>query len=69
MLMLRRPDHVSIWPATFVSRAQFIDCVGQQDADASKRLKEAFSRGWNQVRSFRIDSSRDHTCRFAGDGG
>jgi protein-L-isoaspartate(D-aspartate) O-methyltransferase len=68
MLLLKRPDHGPIWPAKFVSRAQFIGCVGLQEADAGDRLKEAFSKGWNQVRSFRIDDSKDDTCWFAGDG-
>jgi protein-L-isoaspartate(D-aspartate) O-methyltransferase len=68
MLLLERPDHGLIWPAKFVSRARFICCEGQQDADASRRLKEAFSGHWDQVQSFRTDDAKDDTCWFAGDG-
>jgi protein-L-isoaspartate(D-aspartate) O-methyltransferase len=68
MLLLKRPDRGLIWPAKFVSRARFICCEGQQDADAGRRLTEAFLGDWEQVRSFRIDDSRDDTCWFAGDG-
>lgn len=68
MLLLQRPDHRLRWPAKFVSRAAFIGCVGQQDADAGRRLAQAFSSGWDRVRSFRMDDARDDTCWFAGDG-
>jgi protein-L-isoaspartate(D-aspartate) O-methyltransferase len=68
MLLLRRPDRGSSWPARFVSRAAFVCCEGPQDGDSSKRLKEAFSGSWDGVRSFRIDDSKDDTCWFAGDG-
>jgi protein-L-isoaspartate(D-aspartate) O-methyltransferase len=73
MLLLKRPDHGLIWPAKFVSRARFICCDGQQDVDASRRLREAFSSHWDNVRSFRIDDAqiddlKDDTCWFAGDG-
>jgi protein-L-isoaspartate(D-aspartate) O-methyltransferase len=68
MLRLRRPHHGLSWQAKFVSRASFIGCVGLQDEDAGRRLKEAFSSHWDQVRSFRIDDARDDTCWFAGDG-
>src|SRR5262249_43753618 len=68
MLHLERPDHGPIWPAKFVSRAQFIGCVGQQGSEASVSLEEAFSKGWDRVRSFRIDDAKDDTCWFAGDG-
>ena len=68
MLRLTRPQHGSAWPAKFVSRAAFIGCTGPQDADASRRLAAAFSSGWEQVQSFRIDDARDDTCWFAGDG-
>lgn len=68
MLLLQRPDHDLIWPAKFLSRATFIGCVGQQDAEASRRLEQAFSNGWDQVRSFRMDDTKDDTCWFAGDG-
>jgi protein-L-isoaspartate(D-aspartate) O-methyltransferase len=68
MLLLQRPDSGLSWPARFVSRAQFFCCEGQQDADAGRRLTEAFSSHWDRVRSFRIDDSKDDTCWFAGDG-
>jgi protein-L-isoaspartate(D-aspartate) O-methyltransferase len=68
MLLLEHPGHGLIWPAKFVSRARFICCEGQQDADASHRLRQAFSSDWDKVRSFRIDDSKDDTCWFAGDG-
>lgn len=68
MLLIERPDHGPIWPAKFVSRAQFIGCVGQPAAQAGERLKEAFSKGFDQVRSFRIDDAKDETCWFAGEG-
>jgi protein-L-isoaspartate(D-aspartate) O-methyltransferase len=68
MLLLKRPDHGPIWPAKFVSRARFICCEGQQDAEAGRRLTEAFSGYWDRVRSFRIDNSKDGTCWFSGDG-
>jgi protein-L-isoaspartate(D-aspartate) O-methyltransferase len=68
MLLLKRPDHGPVWPAKFVSRAQFIGCVGTQGIDRSDRLKESFAKGLEQVRSFRIDDAKDDTCWFAGDG-
>jgi protein-L-isoaspartate O-methyltransferase len=40
MLLLKRPDHDSIWPAKFVSRAQFVECVGLQEVDTGDRLKK-----------------------------
>lgn len=68
MLLLKRPDRGPIWPAKFVSRARFICCEGPQDADAGRRLAEAFAGHWDRVRSFRIDDPQDDTCWFAGDG-
>jgi protein-L-isoaspartate(D-aspartate) O-methyltransferase len=68
MLLLKRPDHGPIWSAKFVSRASFVGCVGLRDAETSDRLKEAFSKGLDQVRSFRMDDNKDDTCWFAGDG-
>ncbi len=68
MLLIRRPDRGLSWPARFVSRAAFIGCEGQQDADAGRRLAQAFSSHWDRVRSFRIDVPKDDTCWFAGDG-
>ena len=68
MLLIRRPDEGTIWPAKFVGRAQFIGCVGLQDKVVGERLAEAFSSGWNRVQSLRRDNAPDDTCWFAGDG-
>ena len=68
MLLVKRPDQRAVWPAKFVGRAQFIGCVGLQDEDAGRRLEEAFLRGWERVRSLRLDDAVDDTCWFAGDG-
>lgn len=68
MLLIRRPKHGVIWPAKFIGRAQFIGCVGLQDADAGQRLALAFATGWDRVQSFRFDDAKDDTCWFAGDG-
>ncbi len=45
MLMITRPDEGAVWPAKFLGRAQFIGCAGLQDADAARRLAEAFAKG------------------------
>ena len=68
MLLIRRPDRGSAWPATFVTRAAFIGCVGLQDEDAGRRLTAAFSKNWDSVRSLHLDGSPDDSCWFAGDG-
>jgi protein-L-isoaspartate(D-aspartate) O-methyltransferase len=68
MLMITRPEQGAAWPAKFLSRAQFIGCAGLQDAEAGKRLAEAFARGWEVVQSFRRGDAPDETCWFAGDG-
>ncbi|MCP9626274.1 methyltransferase [Rhodopseudomonas palustris] len=68
MLLVERPEHGTAWPARFVSRAAFIDCLGPQDEDAGKRLAEAFRGSWEQVRSFRIDDARDATQWHYGEG-
>jgi protein-L-isoaspartate(D-aspartate) O-methyltransferase len=68
MLLITRPDQGSAWPAKFVSRAAFIGCVGLQDEEAGRRLTEAFSKNWNEVRSLRLDGAPDDSCWFAGDG-
>jgi protein-L-isoaspartate(D-aspartate) O-methyltransferase len=67
MLLIQRPDHGLRWPARFVSRARFIGCVVRGEF-SNNRLKEAFSKGWDRVRSFRIDDATDDTCWFDGDG-
>lgn len=68
MLMVTRPEQGTAWPAKFLSRAQFIGCAGLQDADAGRRLAEAFARGWESVQSLRRGDAPDETCWFAGDG-
>jgi protein-L-isoaspartate(D-aspartate) O-methyltransferase len=68
MLLIERPAHGAAWPAKFVSRAAFIDCVGPQDAAAGQKLAAAFASRWDQVRSFRIDDAPDDSCWYAGDG-
>jgi protein-L-isoaspartate(D-aspartate) O-methyltransferase len=68
MLLIARPDKGSVWPAKFVSWAAFIGCVGLQDEDAGRRLTDAISKGWEQVRSLRLDGSPDDTCWYAAEG-
>jgi len=68
MLLIRRPERGAVWPAKFAGRAQFIGCVGLQDDDVGRRLKDAFAKGWENVRSLHLDSAPDETCWFAGDG-
>ena len=68
MLMITRPDEGAAWPAKFLGRAQFIGCAGLQDADAGRRLAEAFAKGWESVQSLRRGDAPDDTCWFAGDG-
>jgi len=68
MLMVTRPDEGAAWPAKFLGRAQFIGCAGLQDADAARRLAEAFAGGWERVQSLRREGAPDETCWFAGDG-
>ena len=68
MLMVTRPDEGAVWPAKFLGRAQFIGCAGLQDADAARRLAEAFAGGWEGVQSLRREGAPDETCWFAGDG-
>jgi protein-L-isoaspartate(D-aspartate) O-methyltransferase len=68
MLLIRRPERGAVWPAKFVSRAQFIGCVGLQDEEAGRRLSDAFAKGWECVRSLHLDSAPDETSWFAGEG-
>jgi protein-L-isoaspartate(D-aspartate) O-methyltransferase len=69
MLLIRRPRHGMVWPATFVSDAAFMSCTGPQDEAAGRRLNAAFAGGGaDAVRSFRTDVSMDDTCWFKGDG-
>jgi protein-L-isoaspartate(D-aspartate) O-methyltransferase len=67
MLLIKRPNQGSTWPARFVGRAAFIGCVGLQDEEAGLRLSEAFTKPWQNVRSLRLDGSPDESCWFAGD--
>lgn len=68
MLMITRPDEGTVWPAKFLGRAQFIGCAGLQDADAGRRLAEAFAKGWESVQALRRGDAPDETCWFAGEG-
>ena len=68
MLLIRRPEGGTNWPAQFISRARFICCDGPQDALASRRLAEAFAANWSDVRSFRSGEASDDSCWFAGKG-
>ncbi|MGY4629422.1 protein-L-isoaspartate O-methyltransferase family protein [Bradyrhizobium sp. USDA 4486] len=68
MLMITRPDAGAVWPAKFLSRAQFIGCAGLQDEDSARRLAEAFAKGWESVQSLRREGAPDETCWFAGEG-
>jgi protein-L-isoaspartate(D-aspartate) O-methyltransferase len=68
MLLIRHSARDGIWPAKIIGRAQFIGCVGLQDEEAGRRLKDAFDKDWDKVRSLRLDSAPDATCWFAGDG-
>ncbi len=69
MLRVTRPGAGTRWPATFVSRAQFVGCAGlQNDPERGERLMKAFAAGWNDVRSLRFDDETDDSCWFAGDG-
>lgn len=68
MLLITRPDQGSAWPAKFVSRAGFIACAGLQNEETGRRLTEAFSKNWSEVRSLRLDELPDDSCWFAGDG-
>ena len=69
MLMIRRPDRGTMWPARFISQAAFISCVGPQDDETGRRLNAAYAAGGGvTVRSFRTDLPTDDTCWFAGAG-
>ncbi|TAI67430.1 rRNA adenine N-6-methyltransferase family protein [Bradyrhizobium sp. Leo170] len=69
MLRVTRPQAGDRWPATFVSRARFIGCTGLHgDPEDRERLINAFTEGWDRVRSLRFDDRTDRTCWFAGDG-
>jgi protein-L-isoaspartate(D-aspartate) O-methyltransferase len=69
MLLITRPEQGSAWPAKFAGRAGFIGCIGLQDEELARRLKEAFANeGWDRVRSLRFDAAPDESCWFAGDG-
>jgi protein-L-isoaspartate(D-aspartate) O-methyltransferase len=42
--------------------------VGLQDESPGSRMAEAFAKGWDRVRSLRLDGSPDDSCWFAGNG-
>ncbi len=72
MLLVRRPGksgHATAWPARFICTAGFIGCIGPQDEETGRRLREAFTAGgWRAVRALRLDDAPDETCWVAGDG-
>lgn len=68
MLLIRSSVRAGVWPAKIIGRAQFIGCVGLQDEETSRRLKDAFDKDWEKVRSLHLDSVPDDTCWFAGEG-
>src|SRR5262249_44367197 len=68
MLLIQHSVREGIWPAKIIGRAQFIGCVGLQDDEAGRRLKDAYNKDWEKIRSLRLDSAPDDTCWFAGDG-
>jgi protein-L-isoaspartate(D-aspartate) O-methyltransferase len=69
MLMIRRPERGSIWPARFISRAWFIPCAAPPDDEAGRRLAQVFAKGdAGHVQSFRTDGPIDETCWHAGEG-
>ncbi|MCB1523637.1 MAG: methyltransferase [Rhodoblastus sp.] len=66
MLLVRRADSETRWPARFIFPVSFIACVAQRDRAAERRLAERFAdESWRTVRSLRFDA-RDATCWFAG---
>ena len=68
MLLITRSEQATVWPAKFVGAARFIGCVGLQDLNAARRLKEAFTGNWQEVRSIRFDDAIDTSCWYAGKG-
>jgi protein-L-isoaspartate(D-aspartate) O-methyltransferase len=72
MLLITRGEG-TVWPARFLFQAQFVGCIGAQDAQASRRLAEAFRhRGWHKVKSLhRSETGNDQPgegCWVAGQG-
>jgi hypothetical protein len=45
MLLIKRPERGAIWPASFLSGAAFISCVGPQEPGCWHRLNAAFGNG------------------------
>ncbi len=68
MLLIRSSVRAGVWPAKIIGRAQFIGCVGLQDEETGRGLKDAFDKDWEKVRSLHLDSVPDDTCWFASDG-
>lgn len=55
MLLVRRAQSNSVFPASFLCRARFIPCVGATDDSASERLAKAFRDGsYSLVNSLRV---------------
>ena len=42
--------------------------TASRDITDEKAVKDAFAKGWENVRSLHLDSAPDQTCWFAGDG-
>jgi protein-L-isoaspartate(D-aspartate) O-methyltransferase len=68
MLLVRQSASGRPWPAQFISRSRFISGEAPQGGDAGRRLTEAFTRNWSEVRSLRTGDVRAESCWFAGDG-
>lgn len=70
MLLVEKPhsDQPS-WPARFISRASFIPCQVEQDAELGRNLGSAFQRGdIERVQSIRFEGEPDDSCWFAAEG-
>jgi protein-L-isoaspartate(D-aspartate) O-methyltransferase len=67
MLLVAQCEHG--YPATFISGAAFIPCIGASGEESMERLWHAFQRGdARKVQSLRRGTSPDKSCWFAGDG-
>lgn len=70
MLLLRKPLQGGLaWPARFIQRAGFVGCRTDLPVGADAGLAAAFAAGgWEAVRALRLDTMRDASCWFAGNG-
>lgn len=70
MLLVRKPHQGGLaWPARFIQRAGFVGCRTDLPGGADAGLAAAFAGGgWEAVRALRLDTARDASCWFAGDG-